>query len=244
VARIPLISSDQRNDFGSSSSPIMNRFPEDINRAPNAPNGPIVHDATARTTALEERAPAYTVEEAERDITNFQKVHAWDPNIGTEKLDALGNAVKLHDSEAELAFEEEIVENSPYPEVVAAVSPVDDMNIPANTVRAWILGMMFVTLGSGLNVLFSLREPSISIGSLVAQLCSYPVGTFMAKVLPKKQFNWFGLKWTFNPGPFNKKEHTLIVIMANVTFAGGAGMSLFTSVCGSSNSFSLFDAYY
>lgn len=203
----------------------MNRFPEDSSRSQTAPPGPAIHDTTtARTTALDERAPAYTVEEAERDITNFRKVHAWDPNIGNEKLDAMGNAVKLHDTEAELTLEEEITENSPYPEVVAAVQPFDNMDIPANTVRAWILGMFFVTIGSGLNVLFSMREPSISIGSLVAQLCSYPVGTFMAKVLPKHQFNWFGLKWTFNPGPFNKKEHALIVIMANVTFAGGAGM--------------------
>jgi len=85
------------------------------------------------------------------------------------------------------------------------------------------LGMMFVTLGSGLNVLFSLREPSISIGSLVAQLCCYPMGVFMAKVLPKRQFNFFGYKWSLNPGPFNKKEHALITIMANVTFSGGAG---------------------
>jgi OPT family oligopeptide transporter len=49
----------------------------------------------------------------------------------------------------------------------------------------------------------------------------------MAKTLPTRQFSFFGIKWTLNPGPFNKKEHTVIVVMANVSFAGGAAYSTF-----------------
>ena len=179
---------------------------------------------SAVTTGREEVIPAYSVAEAERDISMFGKVHEWDPNIGNEKLDAINNAVRVHDGDAEIALEEELIENSPYPEVQAAVQPFDDPTLPVNTFRAWFLGLLFVTVGSGLNVLFSLRDPSISIGSLVAQLCSYPIGVFMAKVLPKRQFSIFGYKFSLNPGPFNKKEHTMIVVMANVTFAQGAGM--------------------
>ena len=179
---------------------------------------------SAVTTGREEVIPAYSVAEAERDISMFGKVHEWDPNIGNEKLDAINNAVRVHDGDAEIALEEELIENSPYPEVQAAVQPIDDPNLPVNTFRAWFLGLFFVTIGSGLNVLFSLRDPSISIGSLVAQLCSYPIGVFMAKVLPRRKFKIFGYECSLNPGPFNKKEHTMIVIMANVTFAQGPGM--------------------
>jgi hypothetical protein len=182
----------------------------------------------AITTAREDAAPAYTVVEAEEDLTAFRKSHAWDPNVPDEKLDALTGAIKHHDSAAEIALEEELVENSPYPEVRAAVDPTDDVNVPASTFRAWFLGMLFVTIGCAVNVLFSLREPSISIGSLVAQLCCYPLGVLMAKTLPKRQFSFFGKKWTLNPGPFNKKEHALITIMANVTFAGGPAYSTLT----------------
>jgi hypothetical protein len=50
----------------------------------------------------------------------------------------------------------------------------------------------------------------------------------MAKTLPTREFNTFGLKWSLNRGPFNKKEHTLITIMANVSFGGGAAYSTST----------------
>lgn len=83
--------------------------------------------------------------------------------------------------------------------------------------------MILTTLGSGLNALFTLRAPSISITSVVAQLVAYPMGVGWSWVMPNKQFNTFGVKWNLNPGPFNFKEHTLIVIMANASFGGGAG---------------------
>jgi hypothetical protein len=199
----------------------MNRFQAE--RHGEGPLNPNTH-ATGISTGREEPITPYTAAEAERDISMFNTVHEWDPNIGTEKLDAINKAVEAHDGDAEIALEEELMENSPYPEVQAAVQATDDVTLPSSTFRAWFLGLLFVTIGSGLNVLFSLRDPSITVGSLVAQLCSYPCGVFMAKVLPKRTFKVFGYEFSLNPGPFNKKEHTLIVIMANVTFANGPGM--------------------
>ena len=47
----------------------------------------------------------------------------------------------------------------------------------------------------------------------------YPCGKFFAWLLPIRNFTnpkWLGgQSWSFNPGPFNIKEHTLIVMMAN-----------------------------
>lgn len=61
-----------------------------------------------------------------------------------------------------------------------------------------------------MNQLFSLRQPSVTISSLVAQLLAYPVGVAWAKYVP------LGM---FNPNrEFNIKEHALITIMANVSF--------------------------
>jgi len=46
---------------------------------------------------------------------------------------------------------------SPYPEVRAAVSSVDDPLMPVNTFRMWFLGILFVLLTSGLNQVLGLR---------------------------------------------------------------------------------------
>ena len=97
--------------------------------------------------------------------------------------------------------------------------------MPANTVRAWVLGMIFTTLGSGINMLFSMRSPSLTITSLVAQLVSWPIGHAWYLVMPSRKFRTFGKEWSLNPGPFNMKEHALITIMANASFGSGAAYS-------------------
>lgn len=101
-----------------------------------------------------------------------------------------------------------------------------DEDLPASTFRAWAIGMFLTTIGSGLNSLFSLRAPAIIITSVVALLVSYPIGVAWAKIIPARTFNIFGLKWNINPGPFNVKEHVLIVVMANASF--GNGVAYFT----------------
>ena len=44
-----------------------------------------------------------------------------------------------------------------YPEVRAAVSSVDDITMPANTFRTWLLGLFYTIALSGMNQVFSLR---------------------------------------------------------------------------------------
>jgi hypothetical protein len=36
--------------------------------------------------------------------------------------------------------------------------------------------------------------------------------------MPTRKFTTFGVTWTFNPGPFSIKEHTVVTLMANVTY--------------------------
>ncbi|KAB8289796.1 hypothetical protein EYC80_010429 [Monilinia laxa] len=108
--------------------------------------------------------------------------------------------------------------DSPHPEVRAAVKNYDE-DIPANTIRAWTIGMFLVIIGASMNTLFSLRLPSIGLGALIAQIIAWSLGHGWAKVMPKKQFNIFGIKWSLNPGPFNIKEHSIIVVMASVSFS-------------------------
>ncbi|QDS77414.1 hypothetical protein FKW77_006407 [Venturia effusa] len=209
----------------------MNRFRKARVEAPSATDAtpqqadPAIPDVNKTETDISSTPPNT---EVEKDVFMYAKMHAWDPNMDSEKLNAINQAVEAHDQDAERAIAHEMEESSPYPEVNSAVPLGDDPSIPANTVRAWFLGMVFVTFGSGLNMLFSLRAPSISISSIVAQLCAYPIGVAMAKWLPTRKFSFFGIPWSLNPGPFNKKEHCLITIMANVSFGGGAAYSTLT----------------
>lgn len=91
-----------------------------------------------------------------------------------------------------------------------------------DTVRAWVLGILLTTIASGMNALFALRQPAITITSLTVQLVAYPLGVGWFYAMPKRTFRLFGKSFSLNPGPFNMKEHTIIVVMANVNVAGMA----------------------
>ncbi|KAJ6100288.1 hypothetical protein N7467_001823 [Penicillium canescens] len=119
----------------------------------------------------------------------------------------------LHDRDAEKILPYE-ADDSPFPEVRAVIQPVNDLTLPVNTVRMWTIGLVFTIIGSGLNQLFSLRQPSVTISALVAQLLAFPVGCAWAKCIPLGMLN--------PDRHFNIKEHALITIMANVSIGSAA----------------------
>ncbi|KAH7170320.1 OPT oligopeptide transporter protein-domain-containing protein [Dactylonectria macrodidyma] len=144
-----------------------------------------------------------------------------DPNLPEEyetRQDRLDRDDSNVDDEVGLIKDGEEAEDSPYPEVRAAVRNHDE-DLPCNTVRAWTIGLLLVVLGASMNTLFSLRQPSIGIGSLIAQIIAWPMGHGWAKWFPEREFNTFGIRWSLNPGPFNIKEHSIIVVMASVSFS-------------------------
>ncbi|CAE6509296.1 unnamed protein product [Rhizoctonia solani] len=121
-----------------------------------------------------------------------KRAHFDDPNLDYNQLDS--------------------DEDSNYPEVRSAVANTDDPEMPCSTLRAWLLGLLWAVILPGLNQFFHFRYPSVTIGNLVAQLLSFPMGRFLAYILPKRAV--FGLE--LNPGPFSIKEHVLVTVMATV----------------------------
>ncbi|KAF8510486.1 OPT oligopeptide transporter [Gautieria morchelliformis] len=103
-------------------------------------------------------------------------------------------------------------DDSPYPEVRAAVANTDDIDMPANTLRAWVIGIMFAILVPGLNQFFFFRFPSITIQTIAAQLMIFPVGRLWSHLMPNRKL--FGL--SINPGQYTVKEHVLTTVMATV----------------------------
>lgn len=119
----------------------------------------------------------------------------------------------------------EELENSPYPEVRASVTLDIDMHVKLNHWRTWFLTIAFVIVFSGVNVFFSLRYPSLSIGFIVAQVVSYPIGRGLA-LLPNYKPSFLPDFFQLNPGPYSKQEHALLTIVVSLTTSTSYAMNI------------------
>ncbi|CZT50608.1 related to sexual differentiation process protein isp4 [Rhynchosporium secalis] len=175
----------------------------------------------------QEDAKNLDLEQTREIMIKVMKIHQKDPNFPIEVVERiqefLGNSDVFENPEKHAHLIQEmkteaalITGNSPYAEVRAVVDNTDDPSMPSSTIRAWGIGLFFVVALSFINQLFSIRQPSISVGSNVAQLLSYPIGRAAATWLPDIGFTLFGVRHSLNPGKFSRKEHMLITIMANV----------------------------
>ncbi|KAF3654886.1 Oligopeptide transporter 8 [Capsicum annuum] len=126
--------------------------------------------------------------------------------------------------ESEKKFPEE--EESPIEQVRLTVSNEDDPTLPVWTFRMWFLGFLSCAILAFLNTFFSYRTQPLSITMITVQVAALPVGKFMAKVLPTRKFKIGTWEFSFNPGPFNMKEHVLISMFANC----GAGTAYAVSI--------------
>jgi OPT family oligopeptide transporter len=117
-------------------------------------------------------------------------------------------------------------ELSPIEQVRLTVPNTDDPSLPVWTFRMWFLGILSCCLLSFLNQFFAYRTEPLIITQITVQVATLPIGRFLATVLPKTKFNILGFgsrEFSFNPGPFNMKEHVLISIFANAGSAFGSG---------------------
>jgi OPT family oligopeptide transporter len=140
-----------------------------------------------------------------------------EPN--TSALDLASQSVTMSYKLADIGPAEE-EEDSPYAEVRASVSNIDDPEMPTMTFRMWFLGLTLVFIGASLSAYFTFRYPAPFLLPSIVLLIAYPFGKALAFILPIR--TWAlprilgGSKFTLNPGPFNVKEHVLIYMMANV----------------------------
>ena len=136
-------------------------------------------------------------------------------------------------------------EDSPYPEVRASVSNIDDPDMPTLTARMWVIGISLCTIGryvlsssyvfpvvpygfslfsrncSAMNMFFNFRQPAPFVAPIVLLLIAHPLGKFLAYLLPFTVYrlpNFLGgAQFSLNPGPWSIKEHVLVFIMTNVS---------------------------
>ncbi|KAI1170423.1 OPT family small oligopeptide transporter [Nemania sp. FL0916] len=159
--------------------------------------------------------------EALGTLKRFQHRHHFDPNLPTDEIELVDKALTSRSFEKDAGVNAALVEDdSPYAEVRAVV-PSHDADLPANTIRAWAIGLILCTVGSAVNMLFSLRNPSVTITTYVIQLVAYPVGIGWDLIFPDRVFAVMGARFNLKPGRFNLKEHVVIVAMSNAAYGGG-----------------------
>ncbi|PHH72196.1 hypothetical protein CDD80_4690 [Ophiocordyceps camponoti-rufipedis] len=176
-----------------------------------------------------ELASQYTLQQVRQVMIRVRRVHEKDPNFPAA---VMGKIQAFLDNEAvfarpekhqhliqEMKLEAALVScNSPYAEVRAVVSNRDDPSTPCSTIRSWAIGLVFAVLLAFVNQLFEIRQPAIRVMANVAQLLAYPLGKAAENWLPDRAVTVWGVRHSLNPGPFSKKEHMLITIMANVAY--------------------------
>ncbi|KAI8321886.1 OPT family small oligopeptide transporter [Martensiomyces pterosporus] len=132
----------------------------------------------------------------------------------------------LTESESGIEKPTGVFEDSPIEEVRAAVMPSDDTNLPSVTVRSVVLGLAFTLALSFINQFFWFRAQPLTVGILVVQLVSFPIGKFLARVLPDKRVGFGRFTFSLNPGDFSVKEHVLLTIMANSAATTAMGIDI------------------
>jgi OPT family small oligopeptide transporter len=100
----------------------------------------------------------------------------------------------------------------PVPLVAKTVDLHNDFNEPILTFRFFFLATFWVLVGDAIATMYYFKPYSSTLTSYAVQLLSWGMGDFMARVLPKRGVKIFGKTYSLNPGPWNAKEHALIVV--------------------------------
>ncbi|KAJ7470934.1 OPT oligopeptide transporter [Mycena latifolia] len=147
----------------------------------------------------------------------------------------LTNSKSLSSSSAELDLEKEkvLVANEDEENVaviekaedvaIQILSTQDDPSLPSITFRSILLGLGLSAFSSV--SFFSCRPQTASVSPLFCLIVAYVVGNAMHSAMPTHGF------WRFlNPGPFNIKEHTAILIMSGTASGVAAGMEVIAAL--------------
>ncbi|KAK9452460.1 OPT oligopeptide transporter protein-domain-containing protein [Dipodascopsis uninucleata] len=170
-------------------------------------------------------------EEAVSILTAAMDYHRGDVNFPAEALEEIDELLKCKpenmsqdDYELRLRFQATLIRfHSPYPEVRAVVRPTDEVDMPCETYRAYLVGCFWVSSASFINQMFHQRQPSIILTATVLQILIFPSGRLMAYAIPKKKIRIWRWSLDLNPGPWTFKEQIFATIMTNI----GAGSSNF-----------------
>lgn len=106
--------------FGKNASPVRS---EDLGSGSNEDDMTKEKDSVAIKATGADLSPSDELETAAK-LKAIKKKHQWDPNFSEDLVEGIEEATQHHDIGGEVRLVDELVENSPYPEVRAAVRNV------------------------------------------------------------------------------------------------------------------------
>nr|AGA20382.1 oligopeptide transporter 11 [Phanerodontia chrysosporium] len=105
------------------------------------------------------------------------------------------------------------------------ISTDDDPTQQAFTFRTVFLGLGLSVFSAVLATIYTFKPQNASVSQLFCLIIAYVLGEAMATFIPTK--GWFRY---LNPGPFNIKEHTAIVIMASTASSVAIAMEVIAAI--------------
>lgn len=171
-----------------------------------------------------DKISSMSLQEASDVVRMGVKYHKDDPNLSWEeyheyeKLAALDPSTLDPDEQGALdllAVAGIINFHSPYKAVRACVDPRDDTEAPVETVRSYVLALIWGVIGAGFNEFFAHRLLTIAINTAMVQLLLFPMGNLWAKYVPCWSFPvWKGRRFHLNiPVPWSPKEQMFATLL-------------------------------
>lgn len=136
--------------------------------------------------------------------------------------------ISTHTSDDEASLEDldnnRVIQNAEDVSIVI-LSTTDDPTLPVFTFRTIFLGFGLSAFGAVLGTIYTFKPQNATVSQLFVLIIAYIFGTAMHKLIPRTGF-WIYL----NPGPFNIKEHTCIVIMASTAATVATAMEIIAAL--------------
>ncbi|GAA5934611.1 hypothetical protein JCM3775_002003 [Rhodotorula graminis] len=158
------------------------------------------------------RPPGYEAE-SDDDEEIQQLMDDLDSSTADEAARRGKRGTEGQDDEDEARFREDEIDSAVA--IVRKVVPEsDDPSLPGLTPRVFILGTVLCVFGASVSQIFFFKSNAPSFSSFFIILLSFPLGRLSDRFFPERLV----------PGPFGKKEHLLVAILAgsgaNAAYAG------------------------
>ncbi|KAH8822770.1 OPT oligopeptide transporter protein-domain-containing protein [Flagelloscypha sp. PMI_526] len=157
-----------------------------------------------------------------------EKTSSKHSSISREKLDEKDletgqtvDGVEVLDGVESLQEGKKIIRNAA-DVAIAVLTTDDDPTLPVVTFRTVFLGIGITTFASVLGTIYTFKPQNADVSQLFCLIIAYVLGTGMHSLMPTHKF--------FNPGPFNIKEHSAILIMASTGANVAVGIEILAAL--------------